>query len=154
MDILKIKRAERSHLTWVNGDLYDISGRIKDIEQGLFVMRNHRKKKFEVHSTDNTGDDTYCFTVPCAELDARTLFLCRELIRHTRNDKMLSDLDRHNRMIGEKRERHFEQNMESASREISTEVSLAVEKDETHSGYMRSHYMGGKRQSDGQRSAG
>jgi hypothetical protein len=156
MDIPKIKSVELSspHLTWISHDLYDIAGRIREIEPGYFIMRNHRTGKFEVHSTDNKGKTTYCFTVPYDELDARTLAHCRETSVTRWSAGRFSEMMRHNDALDEKKERRFAGDIEAASREAATDVSLGVEKDQTHSGYMRSHYMGGRKRDDRQGSSG
>jgi hypothetical protein len=146
MDVAKIRSIElsRPHLTWISHDLYDISGRIRDMEPGLFIMYNRIKERFEVHSTDNKGIDTYCFTVPHKELDARTLADCAERCVSRGGYERLLAIERHNRLLGERRKRRFERDITDASLEAARDVSLAVEKDDLHAGYARSHYMGGR----------
>jgi hypothetical protein len=146
MDVAKIRSIElsRPHLTWISHDLYDISGRIGEIEPGLFIMRNRLKERFEVHSTDNRGIDTYCFAVPHKELDARTLADCAERCVARGGFERLLAIERHNRLLDERRERRFERDIKDASVEAARDVSLAIEKDEMHTDYERSHYMGGR----------
>jgi hypothetical protein len=129
-------------MTPISSDLYDISGRIKDIEPGYFIVRNHRTEKFEIHSKDNIGD-TYCLTLPYGELDARALSYCAERCISRGGYKRVLDIDKHNRLIDEKSERYFENDLKDASTEMAGSLSLAQEKDDTHDGYKRTHVVPG-----------
>jgi hypothetical protein len=147
----KMKNVELSspYLTLVLHDLYDISGRIRNIEPGYFIVRNHRTGKFEIHSEDNIGD-TYCLTLPYSELDARALSYCAERCIGSGGYKRVLDIDKHNKIIDEKKARYFENDLKDASTEMAGSLSLAQEKDDTYEGYKRTHtVLGGLY--DGQR---
>jgi hypothetical protein len=98
---------------------------------------------YEVHSTDNKGFDTYCFKVPYSELDYRTLQLCRETNLAMHGDMIYKKMKEENAKIDAENARNFRNTLESASYETARDVSLAVERDETHSGYKRTHHIGG-----------
>jgi hypothetical protein len=140
----KIKNIELSspYLSLISSDLYDISGRIRDIEPGYFIVRNHKTGKFEIHSTDNIGD-TYCLTLPYAELDARALSYCAERCISRGGYKRVLDIDKHNKLIDEKKERAFENEMKDAALESAGSLSLSQEKDDLYDGYKRSHTVTG-----------
>ena len=65
----------------VKNDVQDISGRIKEIDKGYFIVRNLRSRQFEVHwgiPEEGNGMKTHELTLPFEELDQRTLDLTRE----------------------------------------------------------------------------
>lgn len=66
----------------IENDLYHIATRLKEIDQGYFVMYDTKTKKYEVHHKDNIGS-TYCVGVPYDELDARTI----TLVQSTRRER-------------------------------------------------------------------
>jgi hypothetical protein len=76
------------------GDLYDIVNRLKEIDEGYFVMRGKRSGRYEVHNRNNIGD-TYCFT-SFAELDERTIFKTRETAI-ANSDKLFRKMEEDNR---------------------------------------------------------
>ena len=61
----------------VVSDPFDITNRIREIEDEYFILYNRYEKRFEVHSTAQPIRQTYCFTVPFDTLDNRTLEYCR-----------------------------------------------------------------------------
>ncbi len=78
----------------VEGDLFDIARRLREIDGGYFVLR--RGGKFEVHNRRDVP--TYCLTVPWSELDARTV----ELVRRTRAERaaeIFAEMERHNERL-------------------------------------------------------
>ena len=64
MDLIEIK-----------GDLFDIAGRLKEIDSRYTVCRNVKLNRFEIHA-----DGVLQIAVPFDRLDARTV----ELVRSTR----------------------------------------------------------------------
>ncbi len=84
-------------LTELTTNVYFIPERLKEIDSGYFVVRNHEKKTFEIHHRDQPHT-TYCLTVPYEELDCRAL----ELVRKTsvsNLDRLLSEMDSHNQQL-------------------------------------------------------
>lgn len=76
-DVSCMLDAVKPHHELVECDLHDISRRIREYDPTYFLMRNNRTGKVEVHNTENLGN-TYCFTNPFDELDARLLERVRE----------------------------------------------------------------------------
>lgn len=76
------------------GDLYGIVDRLKEIDDGYFVMRGKRSGKYEVHNKKNIGG-TYCFTA-YKELDYRTLLKTRETAIEN-SDKLFRQMEEANR---------------------------------------------------------
>lgn len=133
---------KRPYLELVQGDLYSISQRIKEIEAGYFIVFNKRSETYEVHSTYNEGWNTYCFSVPYDRLDCRTLQLCRETNIAMHGDDIMKQMDGHNEKLEKTNKRDFNRQMNDAGYETADMVSLGIEKDELHEGYARTHYMG------------
>ena len=80
----------------IDSDVFNITRRIKEIDNSYFVMYNLSSHKYEIHSSKNKS--TYCLTVPYNQLDARTI----ELIHKTaiRNyDAIMREIDLHNSKI-------------------------------------------------------
>jgi hypothetical protein len=69
--------SDYSFLTIINDNVYNIPQRLKDYDSRFFVVRNHKKQKYEVHYEDNKTS-SYCFTVPYNELDVRTIYYLQE----------------------------------------------------------------------------
>ena len=85
-----VSRGEKK--MFIDHDLFGISDRIKDIEDEYFILFDMDRGKYEVHSKANPKD-TYCFTVPYKELDARVLEYCRKT--HISNNKeLMKDLNK------------------------------------------------------------
>jgi hypothetical protein len=60
----------------VTGDVYNITGRIKEIDRDYFIMLNRMTQRFEVHVRGQWS--TLECELPFDELDARTLRYVRE----------------------------------------------------------------------------
>lgn len=130
-------------LELIENDIYDISNRIREIEDGYFIVYNRAGNVFEVHSTLNKGLDTYCFRVPYKELDYRTLQLCRETNIAMHGDRIYKKMKEENASIEAENKRDFKRQLEGAGYETAQNVVLALDKDELHEGYQKTHYIGG-----------
>ena len=56
----------------IKSDLFNISGRLKKIDSGYFVVFNYKKQQYEVHNRFNKGS-SYCLGLPFDRLDYRTI---------------------------------------------------------------------------------
>ena len=128
---------KREYLEIVKSDVFRIADRIKRIDKDYLILFNHKSRKYEVHNSSNIGN-TYCFTVPYDELDDRTLEYCRETL--VEND-VAASIDYFNKKIEKSKEREKENLFESTSREFADRMSYAVEEDQLHEGYKKSHYI-------------
>jgi hypothetical protein len=54
-------------------NVYDIPQRLNEYDSTMFVVYNHKKEQFEVHSLENKGN-THCFNVENNRLDIRVLY--------------------------------------------------------------------------------
>ena len=116
------------HKPWlkhINGDVFDISRRIRHIDSGYFIVWNARRSKFEVHNVD-TYPNTYELTVPYSELDSRTLDFCMET-RVANAEKILKQLEADNRKLEETAKRDRRNMIEDRAIELAHDLRRATE---------------------------
>ena len=88
---------KKIYKTPVVTNVFLIPERLREIDSGYFVLRNHDAKKFEIHHRGQLHN-TYCLTVPYSELDERTLHLVQKT-RICNAEKLLAEMEEHNRKI-------------------------------------------------------
>ena len=69
----------------IDDDVFNITERIKEIDEGYYVIYNTSSKKFEVHN--KYTKNKYCLTIPYSQLDVRTIKLINKT--HIRNYKKI-----------------------------------------------------------------
>lgn len=89
----------------IYGDLYDISSRLRDVDDRYRLYRNLRTNKFEVYI-----GRALQFAVPFDELDARTIAYAKKT-RIERKDELLAEIERHNRRLDEEKEKRTRDSM-------------------------------------------
>lgn len=92
----------------INSDVHDIVDRIKEIDDGYYIVFDTIKNKFELHNSNQPV--TYCLTIPYDVLDARVL----DVIYSTsvqNIDNILEEIDNSNDVI----ERNTIKEMKDAS---------------------------------------
>ena len=52
--------SKRPYHQWIRDDLYKISQRIREIDDGYFILQHIPSGSYEVHHVGNIGS-TYCF---------------------------------------------------------------------------------------------
>ncbi len=83
-----------NNLIEITDDLFDISRRLKSVDEDYRLYYNGAKRRYEVHNRKQCGS-TLAFVVPFEELDARTV----EYARKTRAENielLLAEMDKHN----------------------------------------------------------
>jgi hypothetical protein len=106
-EILKIM-AKKPYLIEISGDLFDISSRLKEIDERYFPVYNKKCGRFEIHSAE-TGD-SMCCVLPFDRLDARTL----EYVRKTRVEnveRLIGEIEKNNGQIVEMKEAEIKDEM-------------------------------------------
>lgn len=74
-------------------DLFSISDRLKEIDDGYYVIYNTTKCRYEVHNSQTPK--SFCFVVPYKSLDSRTLEIA--LSTSTNNSKKIFEqIERNN----------------------------------------------------------
>lgn len=78
-------------------NVFLIPERLRELDDGYFVLRNHQTKQFEIHHRGQPRN-TYCLAVPYDELDERTLHLVQKT-RICNAEKLLLEMEEHNQKI-------------------------------------------------------
>ncbi len=98
-------------------DLHDIGRRLRDVDDTLFIVRNVRNGRFEVHCLEHRPN-TFAWIVPWDVLDGRVLEKARdnrierhpdpagEVFRHNEDLERAIQRDRANRINDAAREMH------------------------------------------------
>ena len=58
----------------IESDVFDIVNRIKEIDDGYYIVYNLKTGKFELHNS-NQLISSYCLTIPYTEIDEKILNL-------------------------------------------------------------------------------
>lgn len=80
----------------ITSDVHDIVDRIKEIDEGYFILFDTNKNKFELHNKNQSC--TYCLTIPFGTLDKRVL----DFIYNTQCsniDNIVEEIDNNNAKI-------------------------------------------------------
>ncbi len=83
----------------ITDDMFDIVGRLKQIDPTYFVMWNTEAKRFEVHSS--ACHPTLCLVLPYDTLDARTLHKVR-ITRVENYTRLIEQMDKNNQQLNNK----------------------------------------------------
>ena len=83
--------------THITGDLYNISGRLKEIDSGYYAVYDYKLRRYEVHHIGQKGN-TLCIVLPYDRLDARAIEHVRRT-RAERREQIISDMERRNREL-------------------------------------------------------
>jgi len=81
----------------INTDNFFIAERLKEIDKNYFLVFNSKSKKFEVHHKGQ-HENTFCLSLPFAELDNRTL----DLVQKTRVEninKLIEEIEKENQKL-------------------------------------------------------
>lgn len=80
----------------IESDVFDISKRIKEIDEGYFIMYNFDNNKYELHCINQPN--TYCFSYPYENLDERFInMIYKTNIIYI--DNIVEDIDKNNSKI-------------------------------------------------------
>ena len=99
----------------IDNDLFNISKRLKDIDEGYYICYDTRRNRFEVRNSDLGGK--ICFVVPYKMLDERTLKYARKSsVQYSK--KLLDEIEKNNKEIEDKNYNKFKDESEYKFREI------------------------------------
>ena len=107
-------------------NVFWIPERLRELDEGYFVLRNHETKQFEIHHAGQPHN-TYCLTVPYSELDERTLILVRKT-RISNLEKLLFQMEEHNQKLAKEQNRIPDQATEKL-KETITDLSRHTDKE-------------------------
>jgi len=106
-------------LSPVFSDLHDIGRRLREVDETLFIIRNHRRKRYEVHSIDSRGTSLQ-WVVPYPHLDCRVIRLAKKNNLLTRGDIIFKELDQANAKVVGDQDRQFANDVGAICRETRT----------------------------------
>ena len=95
----------KKHYIFIKDDVYGIVKRIREIDDGYFIVLNTLRKKYEIHNINNKNG-TYCFTSPYDNLDSRT-YDYTQRTRIENSDKLLKEIEIKNEKIKKDKQRQF-----------------------------------------------
>ena len=81
----------------ITSDVYEISKRIKQIDDGYFIVYNFIKNRYEIHNNKQPFS-SYCLTVPYSCLDKRTLDLVYKTL-FTKKDAIFKQIEQLNNQL-------------------------------------------------------
>ena len=104
------------HREIIENSTHNIPGRLKQIDSGYFVVRNHATNQFEVHHKGQPHN-TFCLNIPFDELDDRTMQRVRETsIQYM--DNIIKELDRKNAKLEIDRDKKFKDCTETVCKDV------------------------------------
>lgn len=86
----------------IEGDLYDISSRVKEIDPAYFIVRNYKTGKFELHAGGSLRGGTLALVLPYSRLDERALTLARKT-RAGRARALIEEIEKSNEKLERER---------------------------------------------------
>ena len=123
----------------VETNVFDIPQRLKQIDDGYFVVYNRQQHKYEIHNSKQL-DSTYCLTVPFDELDSRTI----DLVHKTKIENakaIIAGMIAHNAKIKKDRENSFHDYVDVTGREIFKYCQSKASTDRIDSGAYKSRFV-------------
>lgn len=81
----------------IESDLFDIAKRVKEIDDGYFIVRDYRTGKFQLHHRGQRGS-SLALILPFDRLDCRTLTYVRRT-RAERKRQLLEEMERDNERL-------------------------------------------------------
>ena len=80
----------------IESDVFDVSKRIKEIDENYFIMFNLNNNKYELHCASQPN--TYCFSYPYDDLDERFIDMIYKT-NITNIDNIIEQIDNNNAKI-------------------------------------------------------
>ena len=96
-------------------DVHDICFRLKQIDDGYFVVFNTNSNCFEVHN--NKQLNTFCLKVPFGCLDKRTVDLTLKT-RRENFEKILEEIDNSNQKLEDENKKQIKDLVEFKAKEL------------------------------------
>lgn len=110
-----------------------IPERLKAIDKGYFVVRNHKTCQWEVHHSGQL-DNTLALNIPYEELDERTIKLVKSTrIEYAQN--VFNEMERNNKKIEEDAKKQFDDGCEVIAKDIHKYCTAHESKETIDSDY-------------------
>lgn len=95
---------------------FNIPERLKIIDNGYFVVRNHQTEQWEIHNS-NQKDGTFALSIPFNELDERTIDrVKRTQIQYIKN--IVAEMERNNEKLEKDKEQRLKDFTETTTKDI------------------------------------
>lgn len=121
--IIKEKLAGKPHLEPIYDDVCGVVAYLRDVDSSFFVVRNHRRNCFEVHSYENKGN-TFCMMVKYPKLDYRTVLDIKYSYAPLRAEAVFKELEEDER----KREADNDKQRSEKVKELAERLYKPVKK--------------------------
>lgn len=112
----RLEADHKQHLRPLFHDLHDIGRRIRQVDDTLFIVRNVRKARFEVHCLEHRPS-TFAWVVPWDVLDGRVLEKARDN-RIERHPDPAGEVARYNDQLERSIQRDMDRQINDAAREM------------------------------------
>ena len=106
----------KEHLKVINDDLFGIARRLKEIDDGYFLVYNCLLGRYEVHSNKNIGD-TLSLVCPYDRVDVRLLSLVRKTKRENAKE-IFKSIEEHNEKIEKNEEKKKIEDTKDRAKEL------------------------------------
>lgn len=100
----------------IDSNVFMIPQRLKEVDPGYFVVRNHKKKTWEIHHLEN-GFGTYSLTLPYPELDARAIDWVQKTSRQN-SERLIREMERNNELIEVRKKKELDDYVEETAKDI------------------------------------
>lgn len=100
----------------IESDVFNISQRIKEIDEGYFIVFNPTNQRYELHHSEQ-ADSSYCSTLPYEELDGRAIERTREMSA-ARARIILAEMKAHNEKLEHDNNKKIENEVAWKAKEI------------------------------------
>ena len=99
----------------IESDVFDIVERIKEIDEGYYILFDLTKDRFELHNSNQPN--TFCLTIPYDEIDERLVGLIfKSNIANI--DSIINDIDNNNNKLDINNNKKLKNQTEYMVREI------------------------------------
>jgi len=102
-----------------------VPAKLKELDEGYFVLFNARTKKFEVHNSKQR-QSTYSFEVPFDELDYRTVRYARETAVH-RGDEIVAKIEESEKRKEDESDKKYADMFEEKATDLAEALSGRIQ---------------------------
>lgn len=96
----------------IENDLFDIAGRLKEIDSGYFVLYDTESLRFELHNV--RYNPTMQLVFPYEKLDPRAISFTRKT-RIERRAQLIAEMDKHNERLERDNEERIRQKAQNTA---------------------------------------
>jgi len=103
--------------------VYQIPERVRERYGSMFIVYNLWKERYEAHTLDNSGPDTFAFPIPLDQLDCRVLTIARRNDVYRRGAKEIHrEMEEHNEKLRKRKEKYRRDDIRQFAKHIRPAV--------------------------------